>query len=334
MGEYYHCPVCRGRALSAQRADTRVYSFDCMRCGKFRADHYFVIQMRNTPFDLQQVANASGYIFENQGQFLTADSIPQLLSIPTPNVAAKAEKMLAFIGDKARPGRKITPGVWQTDGQIEMLSKLTNDPFPLDPASEEACAEEFPYLAASWSVDQTEAQYLIYEHLIPLGLLERQDQQVRWVKVSPKGWEAIQARPLSLGTVGFVAMWFDKSLTSVWSGPIRSGVQNAGYQAFRVDDKEHNDDVTDEIIAGIRSAKFVLADFTDHRGGVYYEAGFAFGLGKPVIRTVRRDHADALHFDTRQLNHILWDENAPEAFAKAITNRIIATIGKGPLSIP
>ena len=35
----------------------------------------------------------------------------------------------------------------------------------------------------------------------------------------------------------------------------------------------------DRIIAQIRASKFVVADFTRNRGGVYYEAGFALGLG-------------------------------------------------------
>lgn len=105
-----------------------------------------------------------------------------------------------------------------------------------------------------------------------------------------------------------MAMWFDDSLKGVWLGPITEGIQNAGYHAFRVDDKEHNDDVTAEIIAGIRNSRFVLADFTGHRGGVHYEAGFAAGLGKPVVRTVRDDHKDDLDFDTRQLSHIIWRE--------------------------
>ena len=44
----------------------------------------------------------------------------------------------------------------------------------------------------------------------------------------------------------------------------------------------------------IRKSKFLIADFTGQRGGVYYEAGFAYGLGLPVIWTCRKDWFDGL----------------------------------------
>jgi nucleoside 2-deoxyribosyltransferase len=44
------------------------------------------------------------------------------------------------------------------------------------------------------------------------------------------------------------------------------------------------------------------------RGGVYFEAGFAMGLGKLVIWTCHEDDVEKLHFDTRQYNHIVWTD--------------------------
>jgi hypothetical protein len=77
----------------------------------------------------------------------------------------------------------------------------------------------------------------------------------------------------------------------------------------------------------------MIADFTSEidkpRGGVYYEAGFAHGLGKEVIWTCREDVIDHIHFDTRQYNHITWNENDLKAFYKNIYNSIGANIGYG-----
>ena len=81
----------------------------------------------------------------------------------------------------------------------------------------------------------------------------------------------------------------------------------------RIDQQEHNNKIDDEIIAEIRRSRFVVADFTQGekgaRGGVYYEAGFAQGLGIEVIFTCRKDVLDNndIHFDTRQYNHIGWE---------------------------
>jgi hypothetical protein len=62
---------------------------------------------------------------------------------------------------------------------------------------------------------------------------------------------------------------------------------------------EHINKIGDEIISQIRRSKFLIADFTGHRGGVYFEAGLAMGLGLPVFWTCRRDDLDKLHFDIR-----------------------------------
>jgi hypothetical protein len=63
------------------------------------------------------------------------------------------------------------------------------------------------------------------------------------------------------------------------------------------------------------------------RGGVYFEAGFAQGLGIPVIWTCRSDQISHVHFDTRQFNHILW--TTPEDLKVRLFNRIGAVVGLG-----
>src|SRR5436305_13402542 len=87
-------------------------------------------------------------------------------------------------------------------------------------------------------------------------------------------------------------------------------VRDAGYRPLRIDRKEHNNKIDDEIVAEIRRSKFVIADFTSEpdrpRGGVYFEAGYAMGFGTPVIWTCKEDLISQVHFDTRQFNHIIW----------------------------
>ncbi|PCJ68313.1 MAG: hypothetical protein COA62_14130 [Rhodobiaceae bacterium] len=130
----------------------------------------------------------------------------------------------------------------------------------------------------------------------------------------------------------FIAMWFDKSMDDVFKNGIRAGVRRAGYRPFRIDRKQHNNKIDDEIVAEIRRSRFLVVDFTQDegnaRGGVYYEAGFAHGLNIPVIFTCRADAIDYVHFDTRQFNHIFWE--TPEDLASQLSQRISATIGDGP----
>jgi hypothetical protein len=72
-----------------------------------------------------------------------------------------------------------------------------------------------------------------------------------------------------------------------------------------------------------------VADFTGQRGGVYFEAGFALGLGQQVIWLCRKDVLNDVHFDTRQYNYITWEIDKLQELARALTLRIEATIGRG-----
>jgi hypothetical protein len=131
----------------------------------------------------------------------------------------------------------------------------------------------------------------------------------------------------------FVAMWFDQTMDETYRLGIEPAIVEAGYKPVRIDGKEHNNKIDDEIIAEIRRSRFVVADFTHGaggpRGGVYYEAGFAHGLGKHVIFCCKDDNLSQVHFDTRQYNHIVWSTS--EDLRRRLAIRISATLGDGPL---
>ena len=134
----------------------------------------------------------------------------------------------------------------------------------------------------------------------------------------------------------FVAMWFDDSMNEAWEQGIAPAVRDAGYEPVRIDRVEHVNKIDDEIIAEIRRARFVVAEFTHDdtgaRGGVYYEAGFAHGLNIPVIFCCRKDRLEEVHFDTRQYNHIVWE--TPEELRDRLAKRIAAVLGDGPVQPP
>ena len=191
-------------------------------------------------------------------------------------------------------------------------------------------------LANSGSVDSDELQFLLtYLQDEKLIHCPPSDVNVNICTLTVKG----HARLAELENVrisssnAFVAMWFDKTMNEAYEKGVRPGIEEAGYQAVRIDRQEHNNRIDDEIIAEIRRSRFVVADFTHGddgaRGGVYYEAGFAHGLGIPVIFTCREDCLEKVHLDTRQYNHIVWDD--PGQLRTAIRNRIRATVGEGPV---
>jgi len=140
------------------------------------------------------------------------------------------------------------------------------------------------------------------------------------------GWEIInKLKTTDIDSKnGFVAMWFHPDMDECYSKGIEPAVKNAGYNPVRMDTEEFNSKICDEITAEIRRCKFLVADVSGQRNGVYFEAGFAKGLGKPVIFTVRKEDKDKLHFDTRQYNHIIY--KSPADLKERLYDRIRATI--------
>ena len=165
------------------------------------------------------------------------------------------------------------------------------------------------------------------EQLVDLGYLAGRQGTGGDYLITGKGWERIT----NLNTPGrdskqaFVAMWFDDSRTKFFDDGFKPAIEEDGAtRAFRIDRKEHNEKIDDEIVAEIRRSRYLVADFTGNRAGVYFEAGFALGLGLPVIWCVEQGHEGDLHFDTRQYNHITYTN--PADLKIKLLNRILATI--------
>lgn len=191
--------------------------------------------------------------------------------------------------------------------------------------------------ALAWSESSTadEVRFL-FDYLVERAWLERMEDVFGGYKVSVAGHARLAelAQPVIATSQAFVAMWFHETMDDAWERGIRPGIEDAGYRPVRIDRTEHNDKIDDAIIAQIRRSRFVVADFTQGdsgaRGGVYYEAGFAHGLDRPVIFACRKDQLENAHFDTRQYNHIVWE--TPEVLRSRLAERILATIGDGPIS--
>lgn len=204
----------------------------------------------------------------------------------------KPETIIAFTND------------W--DKQLSLFSLLEDEKFikiNLDPVD---AYKELTGTKRISSIQRRDA--------VPLIILPKGYQRIRELQSTASGNER-QA---------FVAMWFEPTREKYYES-MDKAARDAGFEkCLRIDNKEHNNKICDEIIAEIRRSQCVIADFTGHRGGVYFEAGFAMGLGIPVIWLVEEKEIGNIHFDTRQYSHIAYkDENDLYARLKA---RILATI--------
>jgi len=128
-----------------------------------------------------------------------------------------------------------------------------------------------------------------------IGLLSDAGSTIGRMVCAPTaaGWERIESLQTKavMSEQAFVAMWFDSSMGDAYKNGFVPAIDKAGYKPLRIDKKHHVNKIDDEILAEIRRSRFVVSDFTCEsskvRGGVYFEAGFAMGLGIPVIWTAR-----------------------------------------------
>ena len=206
----------------------------------------------------------------------------------------------------------------------------------LDPRKHSPDKTYAEMLAWSESTEMEELEYLL-NYLESQSWLERKTYTATCLRYSltvrGHSYLAEIDHVVTDSSQAFVAMWFDKSMHRIWEEGLRAAIRDAGYKPIRIDQKEHLNKIDDEIIAEIRRARFLVADFTHGedgpRGGVYYEAGFAHGLNIPVVFTCRKDMLGMIHFDTRQYPHVVWD--TVNELRNRLAVRISAVLGDGPL---
>ncbi len=146
-----------------------------------------------------------------------------------------------------------------------------------------------------------------------------------YARLNTKGWERVAALRAASGAGRrcFVAMAFGDEYRATWEAIARA-IALVGFEPHRVDLKPHSELIPMKILADIRRSRFVVADITGHRNGVYFEAGFGMGLGRPVIWACRRNNLRRAHFDVKQYGMILY--NDPPDLAEKLEDSIRAQI--------
>lgn len=155
------------------------------------------------------------------------------------------------------------------------------------------------------------------------GGMNAKDAYFGPIKLAPKGYERIdelQKKGITGNNV-LVAMKFGDETRKLREG-IRQGITDAGYHAVFIDEVEHNELITPELMSHIRNSRFVVVDLTHNNCGAYFEEGYAIGLGKTVIQMCKS--GTQMHFDIAQKNTIIWENESD--IPLRLCNRIKATI--------
>lgn len=309
-----NCPLC-GLSLRKKHfySDRRLWKLTCGCCETYEIED-MVIHFNALSSDDKRLLSAivrRRFEFTQQPEVITADNWRDLVSqAPNKNdVPIKVRYLLGYIAHKSSfPGEEV----------------------PL------RCITDFPICFAA---NKDEFDFYV-QHAINAGFVEKLTSTMhteRMYCLTPKGWGEVERIPTLESPYAFVAMSFSKGgsrgalLTRAFDEAIKPAIEkDAGYkEAILINREQFLGDIVYEIIARIKECRFVVADATEHKNGVYFEAGYAMGMGLQVIWTCHKDDMEKAHFDTSHLNHIVWDDDIAR-LRKNLANRILATIGRCP----
>ncbi len=328
------CPLCGLPASVSGRATQDVADIHCRKCGYFAIVPDlldFNLTLSHIPAFLRDkgvrdtaraAALMKAYLSIYARERSESGSPPAVLDLLNPSALETLAETYASTHATAKPNKLLC-----------LLERRT--PFP------GALASFNPELDCPAIHAVSAGEFLYYlDALAKQGLVETpsptKDPSGRYpdsvgpdavygAAITLAGWAKLGATGTNSRTA-FIAMSFDHSLDSAFSDGIEPAIREAGYESLRVDKVHHNEKICDRIVVEIRRSRFLVADVTMQRQGVYFEAGFAMALGLPVIWSCREDDLMNVHFDTRQYNHVVWKD--PAQLRAQLRDRITATIGQ------
>jgi len=132
--------------------------------------------------------------------------------------------------------------------------------------------------------------------------------------------DAIEKSEIKKGIVAFVAMSFreeeEPSLTDYYKAMERSVIKcNLPITLRRMDLLDGDYEISQKIMEEIEKADIVISDFTLSSRNVYFELGYARGIGRRIIQTARK--GTQLEFDVRSWRTLFY-RNATELEEKLL----------------
>ncbi|MCH7592721.1 MAG: hypothetical protein IH989_08085 [Planctomycetes bacterium] len=325
------CPLCDQSASHATDLASEVWRYECDRCGCFLLE-------RNDEADfLQNERWQRIYPREKIGAVLRE---MQLMGRPKPFLLFR--KRSTYSNNFSNPVHiddllALFPSTIPERIERSFCCLLRAK------GSELRAGQDIEFSRNAWkgfvpfALDERELKYFL-DALSEYGWISHKaTENYHLARITPKGWEKYHELTASHSDARnpvFVAMWFGKKpgvdrsveMKALFEGVIKPACLRAGWDAVRADSREHNEPIMGKVLDGIRKAPFVIAELTDNNAGVFYEAGFALGLGKEVIYCRHTDQR--VHFDVSAINQVVWKDNGD--LAKRLYDRILETQEEGP----
>jgi len=321
----HKCPVCSSDIKEARDYDesgTSMYRYSCPRCGDFHLEyslsHKLPYILNN---NLRQIGVLSHWIRRKHESIqpdelghtemilLNESLVDSIIKSPLPSPAEQAAMFVLWLGNK-------------TETSAAHGDKLFVQPCTHQAIMGATTADEFEWVL--W-------------HLFDTGIVQGERAAAMeapgraFVTLSFEGWEYFQElkRGARSSRKAFMAMEYsDGALDKIVEDVFKPAVQETGFDLVRLDDSQPAGLIDDRLRVEIQTSRFMIADLTHENRGAYWEAGYAEGLGKPVIYTCEKKKFDELktHFDTNHHLTIPWDASNPQKAAEKLKATIRVTL--------
>lgn len=291
-----NCPVCKYPAETVQvSGGADISGFDCPHCGKYfisgTARHYLEEGIdrdsRESRLLSHLIRNRS---ISKTSESLSLTDIKAYLQFEFPTLSEQILNLIEWIGKNTRPGE----GLDVTDVILQ------------------------PIIGA----ETPKGVQLVILHLKDEKLIESEDyltldQYNKWsVELTVAGWreydEMKTARAES--KKAFIAMDFkNDAVCTIVNDVFKPAVKQTGFILRDLREGARAGLIDSRLRVEIRLSRFMIVDLTDDNYGAYWEAGFAEGIGIPVIYTCEKSKFEEVgtHFDTNHQLTVPWDKNNP-----------------------
>lgn len=285
------CPVCND--TNAQVADDDAGNrakVNCPACSTFVIVKRVAAKCRNNqkyPPRLRYRIRKMQRQDANDYPFISEDMAARFAEEPLPSVREQADTLLLQAGDELR---ESNPAGW-------VYLRIQQCVASIGAYDKDALQEVVKTIGGN------------EERLINF----RVNGDVLGVAFTFKGWERYEEirRAPSKARLAFMAMTFeDDRLDRLFREIFRPAIKATGFDLRRIDEAPRAGVIDDNLRVEIRKARFLIAELTGKNAGVYWEAGFAEGLDRPVFYTCEKDYFDnnKTHFDTNHCLTILWTD--------------------------
>ncbi|MCW5662821.1 MAG: hypothetical protein KIT35_03210 [Piscinibacter sp.] len=305
------CPLC-GNAVKRPTEDSGDgLSIVCVNCGRFRVTRSALAEITTGAVDALDLPRVAHGVRRMGGEpTLDTHLLHKLIDeVELPDGLAQIDNVVLLVGRRRPPGVSISL----------VPDRLT--------ASLGSLAVE----SAQWAIQSAcDLGYLTGQSS------NKQQGRLDSAVLTPKGWEYY--RKLMTEATGskhaFMAMKFgDRQLDAIYRDHMKPAVAQTDFELRRTDEAHKTAGLIDNRMrVEIRTARFLVCDLSHGNQGAYWEAGFAEGIGRPVIYTCSREafeSADATerpHFDTAHQPIIVWDPADPASAMAELKDMIRATL--------